>query len=111
MTEISLTCGIYSWNPATGASSVKNCIDVLDLQKVDADHKVVVYIDHSDDAVDISCRSHYGKYSFHGNREEFNRIFKVILKEVDPRFLICRHTDGCASWEATPQEVIDYMAI
>ena len=113
MTEITLTCGIYSWNPATGSSAVKNCAEVVNLQKVDENNRVVVYIDHSDDAVDISCMRKYGKYSFHShaNRRDFLEIFKVILKEVDKEHLVCRHTDGCQSWKATPQEVIDYMAI
>lgn len=113
MTEINLTCGIYSWNPATGKSTVKNCAEVVDLQKIDMNHKIVIYIDHSDDAVDVSCCGKYGKYSFHSheNRVSFIEIFKTILKEVDEKFIVCRHTDGCQAWEADPQEVIDYMTI
>lgn len=113
MTEITLSFGIYSCNLAAGTSTVKNCAETVDLKKVDENNKIVVYIDHSDDAVDVSCCGRYGKYSFHSheNRVNFLKIFKVILEEVDKAHLICRHTDGCQAWEATPQEVIDYMAI
>lgn len=113
MTEISLSYGVYSCNLAAGTSTVKNCTETVDLAKVNEDNKVVVYIDHSDDAVDINCMRKYGKYSFHShaNRENFLEIFKTILEEVNPEYLICRHTDGCQAWEADPQEVIDYMTI
>mgnify|MGYP006988851598 CR=1 FL=1 len=109
--NIQLGCSIHMWDPTEGTHSVKDCVDVVNLDEVTAEYPIKFCIDHSDDCIHVNHGYKYGKYSFHSshNKEQFDKLFKVVMENVDKDAIVTTESDGVSSQPCTIEDVANYF--